>query len=71
MEEPVDEKKLSARQAEVEKNRIAKENRGLWHKQKMEREDQRHKNIMAEIAALGKAGVKVFVRGNAHYGVEK
>jgi hypothetical protein len=67
MDESVSEEKLTARKTEIEKNRIAKENRGIWHKEKMEREDQRHKNIMEEIAALKKAGIKVFVRGNAQF----
>ena len=63
----IPDEKYSARKVELEKNNIAGRNRLAEHKMKIEREEQRHKNVMEEIAALSKAGIKIFVRGKAQY----
>lgn len=48
--------------AEIEKTKLLVEQREKEHVQKMEREEQRHKNIMEELAFMAKHKIKEYAR---------
>jgi len=60
-----DKPQFKSENPEVQKTKLVTQAKEREHIFKMEREDQRHMNIMTEIQECRKAGIKVFVRGFA------